>query len=86
MKRFSLIPLLRSVIGAALLVALCVPGTLRAQSIILDSNEERIFHDFNWIPYAFFSDSFGLGFGVGGGYSGWHEEQTSLLGAITLGT
>lgn len=59
---------------------------VQAQSIILDKDEERVFTEFNWIPYAFFSESFGLGFGVGGAYSGWPTEPSSVLGALTLGT
>ena len=68
-----------------LLLAFSAPTSSRAQSIMLNSNETRVFEDFNWLPYAFFSGSFGLGFGAGGAYSGWHEEQTSLMGAIKLG-
>ena len=86
MKRCARFPRFRNAMCVALLLALWSPRILPAQSIVLDSHEERVFKDFNWIPYAFFSDSFGLGFGAGGAYSGWHEEQTSLLGAITLGT
>jgi len=69
-----------------LLVAMGAPLNSRAQSIILNSDETRVFQDFNWLPYAFFSDSFGLGFGAGGAYSGLINEETSLLGAATLGT
>jgi len=57
-----------------------------AQSIIMRSNDDRLFQDFSWLPYAFFSESFGLGVGVGMGYTGWPEEPSSVLGAITLGT
>ncbi len=57
-----------------------------AQSIILDQDEERVFHELNWLPYAFFSDGFGLGVGVGGAYSGWPAEPSSVLGAFTLGS
>lgn len=62
-----------------------VAGSL-GQSIILDKNEERIFSELNWIPYAFYSGSFGLGLGVGAGYTSWPQEQASILGAVTLGT
>jgi len=57
-----------------------------AQSIVLDKDEERVYQELNWIPYAFFSESFGLGFGVGAAYSGWPAEAASVLGAFTLGT
>ena len=67
-------------------IAVFAPCMSQAQSIMLDSKEERVFNKFNWLPYAFYSDSFGLGVGVGAGYSGWPEEETSLLGSITVGT
>jgi hypothetical protein len=50
------------------------------------STRHCIFQDFNWMPYGFFSKSFGVGLGAGGAYSGWPAEETSVLGAITLGT
>jgi len=56
------------------------------QSIVLDKNEERIFSELNWLPYGFYSGSFGLGIGVGASYAGWPEEPSSMLGAFTLGT
>ena len=67
-------------------IAVFAPCMSQAQSILLGSKEERVFDKFNWLPYAFYSDSFGLGVGVGAGYSGWREEETSLLGSITVGT
>lgn len=74
---------------AACAVALVLQGLSApavGQSIVLNAEEEPVFEKFNWIPYAFFSESFGLGFGVGAGYTGWPQEQASLLGAVTLGT
>ena len=77
----------RMCLAAAVLTAwVGTPATTRAQSVILNPDESRIFADFNWLPYAFFSQSFGLGFGIGGAYSGWPEEPTSTIGAVTLGT
>lgn len=67
-------------------VVLLAGVTAQAQSVVLDRDEERVFEDFNWMPYAFFSESFGLGFGVAGVYSGWPQEQAAALGAATLGT
>ena len=69
----------------AVVVFACTSGS-NGQSIILDKNEDRVFSQFNWIPYAFYSGSFGLGLGVGAGYNGWPQEQASVLGAVTLGT
>ena len=72
---------------SAVAAVLCLSlAESHAQSIILDKNEERVFSEFNWIPYAFFSESFGLGFGVGGAYTGWPTDPASVLGALTLGT
>lgn len=73
-----------TLITIALLLSIA-PRAL-AQSIILDKDEERVFQEFNWIPYGFFSESFGLGIGIGGGYTGWPKEPSSVLGAVTLGT
>lgn len=73
--------------GAALFVSLLlVSSPAQGQSVILDKSEQRVFEGFNWVPYAFFSESFGLGFGAGGAYAGWMQEQASVLGAVTLGT
>lgn len=58
----------------------------RAQSIVFDRNEQRVFEEFNWVPYAFFSESFGLGLGVAGSLSAWPQEPSSILGAATIGT
>lgn len=57
-----------------------------AQSIILQSDETRVLEEFSWVPYGFFSDSFGLGLGIGAGYSGWPAEESTVLGAATIGT
>ena len=35
----------------------CVADSL-GQSIVLDKNEERVFSELTWLPYAFFSESF----------------------------
>ena len=40
----------------------------------------------NWLPFAFFSESFGLGLGVGGAVSHIPDPESSLLGAVTMGT
>ena len=62
------------------------PSRGPAQSVILDKDEERVFAELSWLPYGFFSESFGLGVGAGGAYSGCPQEQASLLGAVTVGT
>lgn len=69
-----------------LLTAGFKPLPAGAQSILLNADEDRLFEQFHWLPYAFYSGSFGLGFGVGGSYSGVPYEETSFLGALTLGT
>ncbi len=58
------------------------------QSVVLLPEQEKggLETEFNWLPYAFFSDSFGLGIGLGGGFSAWPAEETTLLGAVTVGT
>jgi hypothetical protein len=66
----------------ALLAAPQAPG----QSTVLTADEVRLTDDFFWLPYAFYSGSFGLGFGAGFSFSGWPEETSSLLFAITAGT
>ncbi len=72
-------------LAAILALAACAPMA-SSQSVIVDTDEKRILEDFDWLPFAFSSESFGVGFGIGMGYSGWPQEQASLLGAITLGT
>jgi len=41
---------------------------------------------FNWLPFGFFSESFGLGLGVGGIYSHTPQRDSAVLGAVTVGT
>jgi hypothetical protein len=72
-------------ITAGLLI-LFAASAAHSQSIILDKEETRVFQKFTWVPYGFFSESFGLGLGVGGGYSGWPTDPASVLGAVTIGT
>ncbi len=74
--------------GAAVSVLVLAAGAARleAQTIILDKDEERVFRELNWIPYAFFTESFGLGAGVGAAYSGWPTEAAAVMGAATAGT
>ncbi len=71
--------------GLVVLMLLCA-FPVWAQSILLDKDEDRIFSEFNWLPYAFFSESFGMGVGAGAAYSGWPTEPASVLGAATVGT
>ncbi|WFB35446.1 BamA/TamA family outer membrane protein [Kiritimatiellota bacterium B12222] len=61
---------------------------LNAQSIILLPEDVggELKAEYNWLPYAFFSDSFGLGLGAGVAYSRWPAPETSVLGAVTVGT
>ncbi len=77
MQRFYLFILAITLLGVPL---------SSAQSIVLDKEEDRAFSEFNWIPYVFSSESFGLGVGVGGAYTGWPSEPSSIMGAVTLGT
>ena len=70
----------------AVLVMTLWSKPVAGQSIILDRDEQRVFEDLNWLPYAFSSESFGFAVGVGVGYSGWPQEQSSAIGALTVGT
>jgi hypothetical protein len=42
--------------------------------------------DFTWIPFGFFNDTFGTAVGVGGICSHVPDPESSLLGAVTVGT
>ncbi|MCB1069523.1 MAG: hypothetical protein H7A43_06975 [Verrucomicrobia bacterium] len=77
---------MRRTLGWLVLVWMMSARPGLAQSILYNSTETRLTEDFAWIPYAFSSASFGLGFGVGASYSGWPAEESSLIGAATLGT
>lgn len=57
-----------------------------AQSIVLDKNEEQVLQKFSWLPYGFYTESFGLGIGAAAGYSGWPQEQANVFLAATVGT
>lgn len=41
---------------------------------------------YSGIPYGFYSESFGLGLGLGGGVAHWPAPESSALGAVTVGT
>ena len=77
---------LGSTAAAFLLVSLVFPALSPAQSIVYQSDETRLVNNFSWLPYAFYSGSFGLGFGVGGVYTGRPAEESAALGAATVGT
>jgi len=60
---------------------------LSAQSITVEQNEEqKNTPEINWLPFGFFSESFGTGLGVGGAITHFPQPESSLLGAITAGT
>ncbi len=76
-------------LGFAWIIAWVVLGSVGpafAQSITLREDESRRYEDWTVIPFGFFSESFGLGLGVGAGYAGAIQEQASLLGTVTVGT
>ncbi len=61
-----------------------------AQSMVEDVEDpkdpEELEPTFHWIPFGFFSDTFGTAIGVGGIYSHVPEPESGLLGAVTVGT
>ena len=65
-----------------------LPFWVHAQSItaVEGFEDEASKRAFNWLPYGFFSESFGLGLGVGAGYTAWPHPESSILGAATVGT
>lgn len=73
------------VIRLFLLLPLCAADVF-AQSITLREDESRRFEDLTVVPFGFFSESFGLGLGVGAGYAAAFQDQASLLGTVTAGT
>jgi hypothetical protein len=72
----------------ALLLFFVLPcAILQAQSLTVEAEDPPEFDpQTNWLPYAFFSESFGVGFGVGGALNHVPEPESSLLGAVTVGT
>lgn len=62
--------------------------TGRSQSLIEEVEDagRTMEPDFTWIPFGFFNDTFGTAVGVGGVYSHVPAPESSLLGAVTLGT
>lgn len=66
---------------------LLLGSSLVAQSLTVEAEDPPDFEpEFNWLPYAFFSESFGVGLGAGGALSHLPDPESSLLGAITVGT
>lgn len=64
-----------------------LPGLLLAQSRTFEQGEALDAGlEFSWLPYGFFSESFGLGLGVGWGLAHWPAPESSVLGAVTMGT
>ena len=70
----------------ALLVGSVVTNRSHGQSIVLKSDETRLTSEYNWLPYAFYTKSLGLTFGVGGGKTAFPQEQSSVLGTLAFGT
>lgn len=75
----------RPLLVVALLLVIASSGA-RAQSITLREDETRPVPDWTVVPYGFFSESFGLGLGLGAGYSGPFQEQSMLLGTAAWGS
>lgn len=78
----------RKSVGLVVSVVILSVLPLSAQSrVALDGKEEDSGEiNIQAIPFGFFSESFGLGLGVGGGISNWPQQDSTLLGAVTLGT
>lgn len=70
---------------AAVAGAFCMAPS-SAQSVVRDIDQPEATEQKIMIPYAFFSNGFGLGVGLGGGKSNFLQEQSSIFGALTLGT
>jgi hypothetical protein len=70
------------------LLAFLAGGSLRvgAQSITLREDEDRPLPDWTVVPYGFYSGSFGVGLGLGAGYTGRFQEQSTLLGTVAWGS
>lgn len=77
----------RFVFAIVVLLFFCWPfADLYGQSVTLRDNEERPEPDWTLLPYGFFTESFGLGLGLGAGYTAPFQEQSTLLGTIAWGT
>lgn len=64
-----------------------LPGFVFAQSRTVEPGEPLDSGAaFSWLPFGFFSESFGLGLGVGWGLAHWPAPESSVLGAVTVGT
>ena len=61
-------------------------SSTEAASIIRDISEEEITPQSLVLPYFFSSESLGLSYGVGGGVSGYFQDQMSLMGAALFST
>ncbi|WP_455210555.1 BamA/TamA family outer membrane protein [Kaarinaea lacus] len=61
-------------------------NSTQAASIIRDISEEEITPQSLVLPYFFSSESLGLSYGVGGGVSGYLQDQMSLMGAALFST
>jgi len=74
-------------LGISVLFA-CIASVAFPQSVVVlpENKTESLESQFNWLPYGFFSESFGVGLGVGGALTAWPAEETTLFGAYTLGT
>lgn len=68
---------------------MCLVGILSAQSLILDTADQdaaELSPDFTWIPFGFFNETFGTAVGAGAVLSHVPAPESSLLGAVTIGT
>ncbi len=67
----------------------CLCGMLSAQSLIVEAEEENageVEPDFAWVPFGFFNDTFGTAVGIGAVYAHVPAPESSLMGAVTLGS
>ena len=70
-----------------LLGLMLIPGFVFAQSRTVELGEPLDSGaELSWLPFGFFSESFGLGLGVGWGLAHWPAPESSMLGAFTVGT
>lgn len=79
----------RPLLTILLWVLITLSSFASAQYVVIDEgklNEEASVATDFWLPYAFYSDSLGLGYGVAGALMGYGQEQAGLGGALMAST
>lgn len=77
---------INAILSILFFILLIQASNIYGQSITLNIDETRVASEYNWLPYAFYTKSLGVSFGIGAGKTSWPQEQASIIGTLAFGT